>query len=253
MDEIRTSLRKGQKIKLLVMSILCLAAAIYGGWQYWIRLPERSDLFEAYREAVDTRNALWEKADSGQTLTSEENATFLVVDQFVNEHADEKPQRPSKYDRIINLWLWFIGGLSGIPFLVWPIWKYRNGGWILYDEGTLRTPKGERIHDENIRNIDMTTWRGLINPQASNKSTWQAKLLVAGDRKVVMDDYLWDGLSKIIIHYAHRFHPDTWTEAGDPIPEGIEQASQAFEPEKDTPTTQDDKAAEGGSQGRPDA
>lgn len=253
MAEIRTSLRKGQKIKLLVMSILCLAAAIYGGWQYWLRLPERTAVFDEYREAVETRTLLYEKAETGQALTSQENEAFLAADAFVNEHADDKPQRPSKYDRILNLWLWFIGGLSGIPFLIWPMWKYRNGGWILYDEGTLRTPKGERIPDEKICDIDMSSWRGLINPQAGNKSTWQAKLILVENRKVVMDDYLWDGLAEIIIHYAHRFHPDTWTEAGDPIQEGIEKASQALGSDDDSSSSSAGTAPEEGSQTRPDA
>lgn len=249
MVEIRTSLRKGQKIKLLVMSILCLAAAIYGGWQYWIRLPEREIIFEEYRQAVEIRGVLYEKASAGVTLTPEESETFYTVDNFVNQYADDKPQPPSKYDRILNLWLWFIGGLSGIPFLIWPIWKYRDGGWLLYEDGTLRTPKGERIPDEKIRDIDMTAWRGLINPQASNKSTWQAKLILIENRKIVLDDYLWDGLAGIIGHYAHRFHPDTWTESGDPIAEGIERASKTLNAEEGSAAVDQDQAPDEGSQG----
>lgn len=235
MAEIRTSMRAGQKYKLIVLLLLCLVSAVYGGWQYWIRLPEREAIFAQYTEAVDVHNDLVAKAEKqkevGGKLTPEEVSAYEEAEATLTTYADDKPQKPSKYDGLISLLVWFIGGLSGVPFLIWPLWKHRNGGWILAEDGTLTSPKGETYQDASIKDIDMTTWRGLINPQASNKSTWHAKLILENNRKVVLDDYPWDGVSRIIARYAHRFHPDTWDENGEPIQEGINRASKAFEDE----------------------
>ena len=232
MDEIRTTLRKGQKVKLLVMLALCLVAGIYGGWKYWFQLPEKEAVYVEYMAAVESYADLIARADAakaaGGTLNPEEIAEYEASEKVLTQYAGDKPQRPSKYDGIITLWVWLIGGLSGVPFLIWPLWKHRGGGWILHADGSARTPKGEEIPAEAIVDIDMTSWRGLINPQASNKSTWQARLILKDGRKVVIDDYPWDGASRIIGRLAHRFHPDTWDENGEPIPAGITAAAESL-------------------------
>ena len=231
MDEIRTSIRKGQKIKLIVMTLLCLVAVGYGAWQVWYRLPQREAEFEENRVASKEWNALYEKSSRGEELTDAEAEEFYAADNILKKYKDDPPQKPSKYDSIINLWLWFIGGLSGIPFLLWPFWKYRNGGWKLLSDGTLVTARGERIAQQEIKDIDMTSWRGLINPQASNKATWRAKLILADGRSLTLDDYPWDGMGKIIGYFGHHFHPDTWDAEGEPIKEGIERAAKKIENE----------------------
>jgi hypothetical protein len=232
MDEIRTSLRRGQKTKLLVMVILCVAAAAYGAWQYWIRLPQREMEFERYQTAAASFETLVAKSEEGP-LTPEEIATYNQAAGVLDKFKDDKPQRPSKYDGIINLWLWFIGGLSGVPFLLWPFWKYRNGGWVLHVDGTLRTPKGEQIPSADMKNIDMSTWRGVIDPQASNKATWRAKLELTDGRNITLDDYPWDGIGKIIARLAHQFHPDAWDSEGEPVKEGIEKAARKLKGDAD--------------------
>ena len=235
MTEIRTSMRSGQKNKLIVLILLCLVSAVYGGWQYWIRIPEREAIFAEYVQAVEVHNQLVAKAEQqaavGGSLSPDEITAYEQAETVLTTYADDKPQKPSKYDGLISLVVWFAGGLSGLPFLIWPLWKHRNGGWILDEEGTLRSPKGELIRDAEIKDIDMSSWRGLINPQASNKSTWHAKLILEDDRKVLLDDYPWDGVSRIIARYAHRFHPDTWDEQGEPIQDGINRATKALEAE----------------------
>ena len=140
MDEIRTFLRKGQKVKLLVMLFLCLLAAAYGGWKYWFQLPEREATYVEYMAAVESYNTLIQSAEtakaSGGTLTPEEVGRFEAAEQVLTEYADDKPQRPSKYDGVVTLWVWLIGGLSGVPFLAWPLLKYRKGGWIMRADGS---------------------------------------------------------------------------------------------------------------------
>lgn len=242
MDEIRTNLRKGQKTKLVVMMLICLIAAAYGGWQYWFRLPERVDQFETYKAAAATHQELVEKSQAG-ALTDEEIQQYNKAALVLEEYKDDKPQRPSKYDGMINLWIWFIGGLSGVPFILWPIWKYRNGAWILKSDGSLLTAKGELIPADQIKDIDMTTWRGLINPQASNKATWRAKLLLNDGRSIVLDDYPWDGMGLIIARLGHKFHPDAWDAEGEPVKEGIRKAAEQFtgETAQETATTDEEK------------
>ena len=229
MDEIRTTMRKGQKGKLWVLSLLCLASAAYGAWQYWFRLPERERTFATYIAAVEQKAAAEQVINGGGRLDEAQIAEYEKAESTLTTYANDKPQKPSKYDGLISLLVWFAGGLSGLPFLLWPLWKHRNGGWILHEDGVLRSPKGERIPDDQIQDIDMSSWRGLINPQASNKSTWQAKLSLTDGRKIVLDDYPWDGVSRIIAHYAHRFHPDTWDADGEPIQAGLEHAAGAFQ------------------------
>ena len=223
---IKTTMKKSQQIKYLVIGVLCLVSAAYGAWQVWSRIPERTSQFLVYRAAVQTFEELTElRVEEGVTLTQKQADAYMASEKILAQYKDEKPQPPSKYDRLINFWVWFIGGISGIPFVIWPFWKYRSGGWVLDSEGSLKSPKGETFASDEIKDIDMTTWRGIINPQASNKSTWQARLVLQDGRSLVLDDYLWEGLSKIIAHYAHQFHPGAWDEQGEPIEAGIKKAA----------------------------
>ena len=246
MEEIRIHLRKGQKIKYLVLIALCTGCAVYGGWQYWFRIPERDATYLQYMQAVETVAALEEtarqKQQIGLKLSEEDVVSYEASMQVLTRFADDKPQRPSKYDGLISLVVWFIGGASGLPFLAWPLYRYRNGGWVMHPDGSLRTPKGEVVSSEDITDIDMTSWRGLINPQASNKSTWQARVQLANGRTLLLDDYPWDGLSAIIGRLAHRFHPDTWAPDGEPLEEGIRKASEEFtaKEEREDPAPADD-------------
>lgn len=247
MDPIRTSIRKGQKVKLIVMTVLCVGAAIYGGWQVWFRIPERFAEYQENKLASEQFNALSQKSAEGETLTDAEVEQFYAAEKITNKYKDDPPQQPSKYDALINLWVWFIGGLIGVPFLLWPFWKYRDGGWKLLEDGSLITARGESIPSEQIQDIDMTTWRGLINPQASNKATWRAKLTLQDGRVILLDDYPWDGMASIITHFGHKFHPDTWDADGEPIQDGIERAAAELDQnegaaEEATPAEETDDA-----------
>ena len=199
MNTIKTTMKKPQQIKLIVVGVLCLISVVYGAGQVWSRIPERAAQFATYRAAIETFEAVAElRVESTVPLTPVQAQSYMDAEKVLANYKDDKPLPPSKYDRLINFWVWFIGGFSGIPFAIWPFVKYRSGGWVLDSEGTLRSPKGERYAPDQITDIDMTSWRGLINPQSSNKSTWQAKLELQDKRVLVLDDYLWAGMSKII-------------------------------------------------------
>ena len=151
----------------------------------------------------------------GKTLDDAQQDQYAESEETLSLFKDEKPQPPSKYDAMINLWVWVIGGAVSIPFMLWPFWKFRQGGWVLGEDGTLTSPKGTVYPADQIKGIDMSTWRGLLDPQASNKTTWQAKVILANDQTLVIDDYLWENADKIIARLAHQFHPDTWDGAGE--------------------------------------
>ena len=219
MQSIHTPMKKGRKVKLIVMIAACIVSAAYGSWQVWIRIPERVTEAETYRTAKKTYDELVVIAGDlkakGQTLDETQQLEYTESERVLSEFKDEKPQPPSKYDAIINLWIWVIGGGATIPFLIWPFWKFRHGGWILGEDGSLTTPRGVRHAADHISDIDMSTWRGLLDPQASNKTTWQAKVVLSDGQSLVIDDYLWEDADKIIARLAHMFHPETWDADGE--------------------------------------
>ncbi|MAB27703.1 MAG: hypothetical protein CMJ53_00200 [Planctomycetaceae bacterium] len=212
-------MKKGRKVKLIIMIGTCLISVVYGSWQVWIRIPERIREAETYRAAKEVYDTLVVEAGQlkleGKTLDDAQQDQYAESEETLSQFKDEKPQPPSKYDAMINLWVWVIGGAVSIPFMLWPFWKFRHGGWVLGEDGTLTSPKGTVYPADQIKGIDMSTWRGLLDPQASNKTTWQAKVILADDQTLVIDDYLWENADKIIARLAHQFHPDTWDGAGE--------------------------------------
>ena len=219
MQSIQTPMKKGRKVKLIIMIGTCLISVVYGSWQVWIRIPERIREAETYRAAKEVYDTLVVEAGQlkleGKTLDDAQQDQYAESEETLSQFKDEKPQPPSKYDAMINLWVWVIGGVVSIPFMLWPFWKFRQGGWVLGEDGTLTSPKGTVYPADQIKGIDMSTWRGLLDPQASNKTTWQAKVILADDQTLVIDDYLWENADKIIARLAHQFHPDTWDGAGE--------------------------------------
>ncbi|MEC8560407.1 MAG: hypothetical protein VXY94_10040 [Planctomycetota bacterium] len=235
MKRIKTTMKRSQSVKLLVMGAVCLGCTGYGAWQVWSRIPERTREYQTYQEALTVFDELTEiRVERQLDLTPEQAAAYTRAESTLAQFKDEKPQPPSKYDSLINFWVWFVGGAAGLPFVALPFWRYRNGGWVLEEDGRLRSPKGAEYPPDEVADIDMTTWRGLINPQASNKTTWQARLILKDGTSEVMDDYLWEGVAGIIAHYAHRFHPTVWAEDGEPIEEGLRKASEALSAKADS-------------------
>ena len=57
---IKTTMKKSQQIKLVVIGVFCLVSMAYGAWQVWSRIPERSAEFTTYRAAVQTFEELTE-------------------------------------------------------------------------------------------------------------------------------------------------------------------------------------------------
>ena len=231
MQGIQTPMKKGRRVKLVVIIVACLGSAAYGSWQVWIRIPERTREAETYRTAKEVYDTLVVTAGElkleGRTLDDAQQVQYAESEEILSQFKDEKPQPPSKYDAMINLWVWVIGGLISIPFLVWPFWKFRHGGWVLGEDGTLTTPKGTVYPADQIKDIDMSTWRGLLDPQASNKTTWQAKIILTNGQTLVVDDYLWENADQIIARLAHQFHPEIWAADGELLKDAESASSKA--------------------------
>ena len=231
MQSIQTPMKKGRKVKLIIIIGACLISVVYGSWQVWIRIPERTSEAETYRTAKEVYDTLVVTAGElkleGKTLDDIQQVQYAEAEETLSQFKDEKPQPPSKYDAMINLWVWVIGGVVSIPFMLWPFWKFRNGGWVLSEDGTLTTPKGAVYPADQIKDIDMSTWRGLLDPQASNKTTWQAKIILTNGQTLVIDDYLWENADKIIARLAHQFHPDAWAADGELVKGAESSTSKA--------------------------
>lgn len=231
MQSIQTPMKKGRRAKLIIMIVACIVSVVYGSWQVWIRIPERTSEAETYRTAKEIYDTLVVTAGElkleGKTLDDIQQVQYAESEETLSKFKDEKPQPPSKYDAMINLWVWVIGGVISIPFMLWPFWKFRNGGWVLGEDGTLTTPKGAVYPADQIKDIDMSTWRGLLDPQASNKTTWQAKIILTTGQTLVIDDYLWENADKIIARLAHQFHPDAWSADGELVKGGESTTSTA--------------------------
>ena len=52
MKRIKTTMKRSQCVKLLVMGAVCVGCSGYGAWQVWSRIPERIREYQTYQEAL---------------------------------------------------------------------------------------------------------------------------------------------------------------------------------------------------------
>jgi hypothetical protein len=107
-------------------------------------------------------------------------------------------QPPSKYDRPMQ-WIFILC----LPFVPWYAWQGLHSGrrrFQLDQDGTLHLPQGTWPKDQ-LATIDMHRW------MAKSKA-WAVH--VDGTR-VLLDDYVYKGLWKIVGALAAAQDPDTWT------------------------------------------
>ncbi len=190
---------------------LCLIFAIWGWYDYDVKIPRLERDSAAYTEAKDIRSNL-EKAAETAELKPEQlqqlDTARKVLDDIKARYGSAVPSKPQAYDRPVQLWLYIVGcGVLGVPMFVWPIVRTRRNPYRLDDDGTLHTPKGV-VRPDEVEDIDMSRW---CSPTGDRRSTWTAKLLLKDGRKVLLDDHDHRGMHLIIGAYAHRLHPDQWT------------------------------------------
>lgn len=253
--KVTTSFRRGPFALNLAFALFCLVGALWGAYDYWVAYPaiERAnvELAEAQGVKSEIEARLAKSSGSASPAGAAPNATspgaaaggggaaLSEADRRAYEQANEtitrifaqfngEPRKLAAYDRPLQLWLWVIGcGVLGVPFFVWPLIRMTRRTWTLEEDGTLRTPK-QTIPLEQVADIDMSRWCALTG---SKRSTWKAWLVLKDGRREELDDHDYLDMHKIIGFYAHRFHPDAWTELAKRVEseEGDEVAADAVD------------------------
>lgn len=225
--KVTTSFRRGPFAINLAFALFCLVGAIWGAYDYWVAYPalERAnqelDAARATKVEIESKVLGTGSAPAAPGGASPSIASLSPEDRRRYEEADEtirriflehngEPRRLAAYDRPLQLWLWVIGcGVLGVPFFVWPLIRMTRRRWTLDPDGTLHAPSGVIPIDE-VADIDMSRW---CAPTGSKRSTWKAWLVLNDGRREELDDHDYRDMHLIIGFYAHRFHPDQWTEA----------------------------------------
>ncbi|MDA0803318.1 MAG: hypothetical protein O2819_06130 [Planctomycetota bacterium] len=202
---IQTRLQPRFKYWTLAYAILCLGFGIWGGYDYWVTIPEQQALVDAYREAELNFHKLDFEGQS-RPLTDDEHLAKRNATEFMNAY----PARPTEipaWDRPLQLWAYVIGcGVVGFPWCAWTLWSTSRRVWRLNDDGSMDTPTGT-IASHDITDIDMSRWMA--------KSIVTVKTADGGD--IVLDDYKHKNVDTIAVALADRFHPGEWTKKGRPV------------------------------------
>lgn len=238
--EIKTTLAARYWVKTIIMFIVCLVLGLWGVWDYVVAIPRaateaaRADTLRLVKNGLDTplgsehrvkalaaldaeikvENS--EEPTWGTSLEGMKNAIvgegaelhqtgLEIVEAGLSEYGHVTA--PSKYDRNMQ-WIFILC----LPFGVYYLFMYlkmsrRARLYLLTEEGTLTTPEGTWTSGE-IEDIDMTRW---IAKTGSARSTWTARVVLKDGDQVVLDDFIYRGMDKIIGSLAHKFYPEEWT------------------------------------------
>ncbi|MCP4759969.1 MAG: hypothetical protein GY894_06010 [Planctomycetes bacterium] len=108
-------------------------------------------------------------------------------------------ERPSAYDRPVQ-WL-FILCLPFVPWYAWQLMRNRKRTYALHADGVLDLP-GESWTQDELADIDMSRWM----------RTSKAWAVHADGHRVLMDDYIFKGIHRIVGALASERYPDQWTD-----------------------------------------
>jgi hypothetical protein len=87
--------------------------------------------------------------------------------------------------------------------------------YTLEDDGSLQMPQGTWPADD-IADIDMDRWMAKSIAHVVHKD----------GRRVMLDDYKFKNMHRIVGELAHRFHPEAWTAEAKPVKEAAEGESE---------------------------
>lgn len=203
---IETQVQRRQTLQNVAYAVLCLALALWGWYDYEIKIPAKQAAFDEYVAAEKTKSEL-ENLAKAAGLSDAEKEQFRVANDVLNRYKDEKPAEPAAYDRPVQLWLYIVGcGVLGVPWFVWAQWQISRRRYRLDDDGTFHAPEGT-FSREQIVGIDLTTWM-------SKAIAW---VEVEGGRRIQLDDYKYRFTEDIVGVLAQRFYPGEWTSDARPI------------------------------------
>lgn len=203
---IETQVQRRQTLQNLAYAVLCFVLAVWGWYDYAIKIPAKQASFDEYVAAEKTKSEL-ENLAKAAGLSASEKEQFRLANDVLNRFKDEKPAEPAAYDRPVQLWLYIVGcGILGVPWFVWAQWQLARRRYRLDDDGTFHTPEGTFTR-EQIVGIDLSTWM-------SKAIAW---VEVDGGRRVQLDDYKYRFTEDIVGVLAERFYPGEWTSDARPI------------------------------------
>lgn len=108
-------------------------------------------------------------------------------------------EQPSAYDRPMQ-WL-FIVCLPFVPYYIWAIVVNRRKRYALDADGILHLPD-EVWSPDDIADIDMSRWM-------KSSKAW---VVHTDGRRVLLDDYLFKGIFRIVGELSAARYPDLWTD-----------------------------------------
>ena len=222
------------------MAVVCIVLGLWGVWDYVVAIPKtameaaRAETLRLVKNGLDTPpgsehrvqaiaqldeaielddrlDERWSTSLNAMRMAmsdgeSESHRNALgIVESGLNDYGNVTA--PSKYDRPMQ-WMFILC----LPFGLYYILLYlkmskRARSYLLTEAGVLTTPEGTWSSDE-IEDIDMSRW---IAKTGNARSTWTAKVVLKGGKKIVLDDYIYSGMDSIIGKLAHGFYPNEWT------------------------------------------
>ena len=123
-------------------------------------------------------------------------------------------EQPSAYDRPVQ-WL-FILCLPFVPYYLWGIFSNLPKRYALDTNGTLHLP-GETWAPEDIADIDMDRWM-----RAS-----KAWVVHSDGHRVLLDDYVFKGIFRIVGEIAANRYPQQWTDEARKVKSPSNDTAQA--------------------------
>ncbi len=197
---IETSIQPRQKLIHIAYTIACLGLGIWGGYDYWVTIPNQELVFNEFTTLMSEKDALEAKSRS-VPLGVDDGKRYNEVKAELAARFVEAPTPVGAYDRAVQLWLFVIGcGVLGAPYFPWMLWSKSKRFFRLDDDGTLHTAEGT-FRREDITGIDMKRWmsRSIASIEVTNRMP------------ISIDDYWYRNGYLIVGAIAHRFDPDAWT------------------------------------------
>ena len=202
---IETRIQPRQTIQNLAYGVICLVLAVWGWYDYSVKIPAAEAAFREYTAAAERKGVL-ENTTKERVLNEAERGEYNAVQATLAKYK-EKPAEPAAYDRPVQLWLYIVGcGVLGVPWFAYAQWQLSRARFRLGDDGSFECNFGT-FQAGQIRGIKMDKWM--------LKSI--AVVQLDGGMEVVLDDYKYKGVEEIVAHFAGRFEPGKWTSDARPI------------------------------------
>lgn len=203
---IETKVQTKLTLQNTAYAVICFGLALWGWYDYSIKIPAKQAAFDEYSAAEKTKSEL-ENLAKATSLSDAEKEQFRTASDVLLRYKDAKPAEPAAYDRPVQLWLYIVGcGVMGVPYFVWLQLSLAKRRYRLDDDGTLHAPEGT-FAPEKIAGLDLTKWMA--------KSI--ATVEVEGGTKIALDDYKYKHVEDIVAALAARFYPGEWTSDARPI------------------------------------